>query len=151
MKIAGRKNDGAWYRTNKKLQTVGPSAAGVLKTLLVGDTTIAAMHAVILNLANEGGYVEVPDEIADLDAWVTTLVETGIPRQAWLGVLTWDRYTKDGDVYTPEHAATWRAGAAQLRKLVTRFFLTRRQINDLGQIGTAQEGNPGGIADAQKD
>lgn len=150
MKVAGRKNDGAWFRVNKKISALGSAGKSALSEQLKANTGVIAMYTAVQDLLTAAGYAEAPTNISSVDDWCNSFVNVGIPRQVWLGVLTWDTYTKAGSPakYTPDHQEIWRIGAIQIRKTVSRFFLARRQVLDFAQEVGADEGNPGGIADA---
>lgn len=150
MKVAGYKNDGAWFRTNKKIKALGPAGQTALRGQLEGDTDIGLMFTALEEIVNIAGYAELPVSLTSVEEWTGSMVERGIPRQVWMGVLSWDVYDQeggDGD-YFAVHAAAWRKGAASIRRIVKRFMLSRRQMLDFANEVGADEGNPGGVADA---
>jgi len=166
MKIAGKKNDGAWYRMNKKIasldteeekanlagsiaaivdapQTGGPDAGGIL----------AAFEA-LQAIQDRAGLVltGIPENSS---AWATNLVERGIPRQIWMGRLSWTTTTKTGTgagaEYSADHQSAIHYFAKELRRVCYQYFLVRRQMRDLFDIGNALQGNVGGHPDGADD
>lgn len=151
MKTAGQKNDGAWFRANRFLKTLGDGGKEALIVELESDLHVIAMFAAATDLAAVAGYTELPAELGSVDDWIRAMLSTGFPRQVWSGTLTWDTYTASADVppvYTPDHRDAWRKGAHAIRRIHTRFRLARRQMLDFANFLPATQGNPGGIADA---
>lgn len=151
MKIAGQKNDGAWFRANQFLGHLGVAGRAALAGELTIQPAVISMYEVATDIANKASYAELPDSLASVEAWVERMVNSGIPRQVWKGILTWDTYTRTADSppkYVPDHTEAWRQGATEIRKVVTRFRLARRQMLDFANEVGADEGNPGGVADA---
>ncbi len=153
MKIAGRKNDGAWFRANKVIQNLTPSQRASFIALLTGMASMAGWYEIINQFQALAGIGSGDDSyIADPDALCTAYATNGIPRQAWYGILSYDTYTKSGTspdfVYTPDHQHEAFLFGHELRKLVKDFVFARRAALDLGNIGSREAGNPSGIADA---
>jgi len=167
MKIAGRKNDGAWFRTNcvlmgnQKLgtQPMGETEKTALKAYLITNMLFAdAYFNSLLSLQAEAGLV-IPAAPTTVAEFIGKLIDEGIPRQVWLGKLTFTTYTKvpttiqlpSGAIlnkYVPnyvEHAANF---GNELRGFMKRYLFARREIRDVFQLGSALEGNPGGVANA---
>jgi len=153
MKVAGKKNDGAWFRMNKKianLTEVGEKEN--LADLIAATPTIGAAYSAVMALATSAGLVMtgIPGNGAE---WATNLVERGIPRQIWMGRLSWTTTTKTesligSDEYEQDHQSEIHAFAKDLRAVCYSFFLTRRQLRDIFDLGSALEGNPTGHPDA---
>lgn len=164
MKIAGRKNDGAWFRTNCALlgnpnKNQQPMTEGE-RTALINylDTEMLyadAYYNDLVALQAEAG-VTPPEGFPETKlAFLTGLINNGIPRQVWQGKLTFTTYTKqvDGGVtkYVPNYTANARNFANELRGFMKRHLFARRQIRDVFNIGTASTGNPGGRPDGRPD
>ncbi len=164
MKIAGRKNDGAWYRTNLAIH--GNAAKGVepLTTEEKADLNAAIYAATeetrdnafdaIIALATEGGVTPPEGAPSSAAIWISALVEKGIPRQIWNGNLSFTTYERTGGpgayIYTANYQSEMLAFAKQLRKACVKWFMSRRQMKDLLDLGTRTTGNPGGLPDANR-
>lgn len=152
MKIAGRKNDGAWYRTNKAIQRLSPGAKLALHNLLVDTDTYNDAFNAIVSLGAETG-TDVTAVTPDAESWVGTLASTGIPRQVWYGRLSFSTYTRTGATatsihYVKNYEPAMFAFSKDLRRICKQFFFGRREVEDLVNVTTREQGNPGGIADA---
>lgn len=153
MKIAGKKNDGAWFRMNKKLANLtDQNEKDNLAALIAALPTCPTAYTAIMALATSAGLIMsgIPGTAAE---WAENLVERGIPRQVWMGRLSWTTTTKDSnvigaDTYTQDHQTEMHNFAKELRKVCYTFFLARRQLRDLFDVGSALEGNPTGHPDA---
>lgn len=160
MKIAGRKNDGAWFRTNAAIQ--GNQNQGILplssqeKESLIEFLRSNLLYASqyvnnMAGLAVEAG-VPVPEALQDAPTFVASLINYGIPRQVWMGKLTFTTYTKVGAgaaaKWVPNYADAAANFGNELRGFIKRWMFARRQIYDVAQVGPASGGNPGGVADA---
>ncbi len=157
MKVAGRKNDGAWYRTNKAIFHLEEDEKSALQVLILASDFIDnAFQAISDFTAYAGLDPDTVDGIAASAAdWANKMAFNGIPRQVWFGVLSWDSYTKVDDglgnfTYTPDHSVNFRLFAQDLRKILKKFMLARRQVLDLSNFGLRSKGNVGGIADGQR-
>lgn len=157
MKIAGRKNDGAWYRTNKAINDLTISEKESLKAKLLealnnkGEAWIADMNS----LADECGVAHAQN-FENWDTYTNTLVSNGIPRQLWNGRLSFTTYGLiDGtgvNGVPAKYFANYQSNVHYLAKDLRRFFkywlMGLREIKDLSNVLSADLGNPGGIADA---
>lgn len=154
MKIAGRKNDGAWFRTNKVIKALSVSQRLAFQVQLGAMTSLGAYYEEVIerfaNLAGmapgDPGYPDSPQSLVDI--WGIN----GIPRQVWMGLLSYDTYVKTTvlgvDKYTPMGQATAHALGKEIRELCKDFMMARRQALDLSNTESRAGGNPGGIANA---
>lgn len=155
MKIAGRKNDGAWFRSNRAIQVLAEFQRGVLAQKISESAFIDAFLNVMQGICDEVGFEA--GSFSDPLTYAQQLVGPGqgIPRQLWLGKLThtiYDKTTIDGvDRYIPRGQSEAHYFAKDLRKIVTKFIFANRELNDLQDIGGADTGNPGGQPDANID
>lgn len=147
MKRAGAKNDGAWYRANKAIGKMTTIERLSLATKINSHAATAAMFAALEELSASVGVQAVEAGMTDVAAWVTALTTKGIPRQLWLGVMTFDTYTKVGDVYKKDHAAQAFAFGTVIRKTVRDFIFGLREVKDVYNLGNITTGNPGGLPD----
>lgn len=154
MKIAGRKNDGAWARTNLFLADANAELKAGLVVLIAGMNTLNAGFEALTGLQQDCGVLttELP---TDALAWATTLVNAGIPRQIWMGTLSFDVYQEHTNpagkkVYTKKYEPAIRAMSIELRYTVTRFIYGIRAVKDLTNKRLRSEGNPSGQPDANK-
>lgn len=161
MKIAGQKNDGAWFRLNKTLKNLRADEDTIneiydLSTKLMasgryGDDVMADAFAAMQLLATEAG-VTPPASPANAAAWCARLVEIGIPRQLWNGRLSFTTYTRTGEPlsysYSADHQSVFHRAGKHVRFVCKNWLKTRRAIRDLTDTGLASEGNPGGQPDA---
>lgn len=147
MKIAGQKNDGAWFRANKAIHALSPENKASLAALLQTLPTATNAFGAIETLASELG-VDPPASPANVGAWCSTLCTSGIPRQVWYGHLTFTTYTRSGASgsfkYTANYQDLMFAFAKDLRKTVINYIKGFRAINDLLDNGDRNHGNPGG-------
>jgi len=158
MKLAGQKNDGAWFRLNKTLKTIraseNPDEIYDLSARLQTSAFLEGAYTAITSLAAEAG-ITMPDSPSTANAWITRLVEIGIPRQVWYGKLSYTTYAFAEGVEHPGFRANYQSEmhyfAKDLRKMCLQWLKTRRAVKDLLDIGLAGEGNPGGQPDATKD
>lgn len=155
MKIAGRKNDGAWYRANKMIKGLESGEKTALATTLAGlDHAVDYMGVIqdFYTAAGLSGDADYPTEVAEMTSNYT---QVGIPRQVWMGQLSYDTYDRTGEpggwTYTPRHRATAFNFGKEIRKAVRDFTFARRQARDLTNVAYFTKGNPGGRADATKD
>ena len=140
-KIAGRKNQGAWQRTNKAMLQADDSVQTALVTALAGSQPINdAFNKIVLysgsfGLQSEFDYPTVTD-------WCDTLVETGIPLDIWLGKASYDTYVlKPGSnppVYQPQLTPVLEKAAIQIRKICKQQLFAARQIQWLSVLNTPQ-------------
>lgn len=154
MKIAGRKNDGAWYRANKFIKAASPGvksllSAAIAESLFIDNAynaLVALQTKALGSTATTGGY-GLPDTAAE---WAATLGTVGIPRQVWFGKLSWTTYSEDGAGFHPDGASEMHYFGKDLRKIVRNVMLGTRQMYDIANLATRQQGNVGGKADATK-
>lgn len=160
MKISGRKNDGAWYRTNKEIKKLNANDKSALTNWLLNKLQTDDIYFnAMLSLQSEAGITnqQFPTTV---EMYIGLLIETGIPRQTWLGKLTFSTYTKVANPefgegggepefrYVQNYASEAHAFGKELRHWMTIWLKARRQLRDIFQEGASDEGNPGGIADA---
>lgn len=147
MRLAARKTDGAWYRTNKYLRE---HAAGVaeLQALLTADERVTAMADAYAEIINQTGVVSDTAETF-IGAWC----QNGIPREVWYGYSRFDSLSKpEGkDYYMRVHAKLIRNGGYALREIITNWRKAQEMLSDLINVDRQEQGNPGGRADARKD
>lgn len=156
MKIAGRKNDGAWMRGNKAIKRLDTGQKAALATKLQTLPGMPAAHAAVLDLQSESG-VSTSNFPSTPTAWGTVLAEKGIPRQVYMGQLSYDIYEPytytdgDGDDvqgFRQKHGAVMRQFGIEVRQLIKEYIFGLRAVTDLANVRTRDEGNPSGIADA---
>jgi len=153
MKIAGRKNDGAWFRTNKLIKSLTNSEKELLGGMISEMTETGGWLEALQAFASAAGYTmgdpEYPSATNDIGI---NYSEGGIPRQAWFGRLSYDLYDRTGTspnfVYTPRFQEQAHLFGKAIRKLMKEYTMSRRQAKDLPNIIPRSGGNPGGIADA---
>ncbi len=148
MKIAGRKNDGAWFRTNKAISLMNETDKTNLVTFLGTESLfVDSYYNDMVALAAECG-IAIDEMPADRDAFLSALIHQGIPRQVWQGRLTFTTYSKVEGKYVPNYTASALSFANELRGFLKRYLHARRQIRDVFDLGSALQGNPGGLPDA---
>ena len=155
MKIAGRKNDGAWFRANKFISQMGSEAKAALKDQIMELDSVDLAYNAIAGLAAETG---VTSDLfpSDSEAWVDALVAHGIPRQIYMGLLSFDTYSKqliegtdpERFTYVPNHAGPIREFGKEIRHMLKQFLHGIVAVQDLTNTGAMGEGNPGGYPDA---
>lgn len=154
MKIAGRKNDGAWYRTNKELAKLDGNDQGALNAVLQLIPTSDAAFNALLALANETG-VDGPTFPANKGAWLFRMITEGIPRQIYMGKLTFTTYTEvvgeNGPYLLGNYQSEIHHFAKDLRKALANWLFARRQMRDVFDMGSIDKGNPGGNPDNEQD
>lgn len=155
MKIAGRKNDGAWFRTNeaiRKLTTEQERAnlAGSIAAAPSAAGAFAALTAIIVRTGIQG----IP-HAANVQEWATSFTHDGIPRQVWNGNLSWAPYTKHPSAtglgkatYSKDGEKAIRLFGKDVRRVCKQYFLARRLVRDVYNSGGRAEGNVGGFPDA---
>jgi len=153
MKIAGRKNDGAWVRTNKVIKSLNVTQQEALATSIESMTSMGSWFEMVEQFQELGGIdLGDPSYISSASELALQYVTEGIPRQAWYGVLSYDTYTRSGTPgayeYEPDHQAIAHEFGKELRELMKDFTFSRRQGLDLANKVARDQGNPGGIADA---
>lgn len=152
MKVAGRKNDGAWYRANVVIKGLSSGERTALAASISSLDSAANYVGVIQDFYNAAGLSSDENYPADVSALGLNYTTNGIPRQAWMGVLSYDRYNREGTsgdyTYTPINQANAFAFGKDIRKLMKQFVFARRQAKDLTNVAARNTGNPGGIADA---
>ncbi len=158
MKIAGRKNDGAWFRTNKFLTTLSAPHRAQLKTVFVTnfEDQTAAAFAEIQSLASTVG-VTVGESVGTADAWLDQMLLEGIPRQVWYGKYTFMTYSKvaaippaTGFRYVPDFGPQLFAFSKLLRRFLKNYIFGLRNFNDQTNQGALGNNNPGGLPNADK-
>jgi len=153
MKIAGRKNDGAWFRTNKVIQSLSNAERTALQAKFVDMGSMPGWLECLQAFGGAAGYTagdpEYPSDSIDIAINYST---GGIPRQAWYGRLSYDIYDRTGTapnyVYTPQWQPQAHEFGKEIRKLMKQFLMARRQAKDLPNVVTRAFGNPGGVANA---
>lgn len=154
MKIAGRKNDGAWFRANKVIKQLNNDEKAALQDLFTLEEKVTQVFQVIQDMAIDAGMivgqtVNLPE---DSEQMLQFWTQNGIPRQVWFGQLSFDSYTKTGTgddaVYKPDHQSIMFDAGVAVRKIMKKFVFSRRQALDLGNFAPRGAGNPGGIANA---
>ena len=147
MKVAGRKTEGAWFRTNKDIQgltsTEKTNLAGLIAAGAYTDAAYNAMESLIAECGLDG--VSWPPS---KESWCSILVQSGIPHQVWFGRLSWTTYTKVGGVYKANYQSQIMRFGKDLRKICKTFFFARRQVLDIGNSTSPH--NPGLLPDATK-
>jgi hypothetical protein len=149
MKLAGAKNDGAWFRSNQQMHGLTDTQKTRLATLIQDLPGMAAYIAALSAFETKTG-VTIQSGTSDFSSatLATTYVTNGIPRQVWFGVMTFDTYTKQADgSYTKDTEPSLRVFAKQLRHTVRRYLFAQRQLNDVTDLGDIDTGNPGGNPD----
>lgn len=138
MKIAGLKNNGAWYRANKfiaSLDTVQKSA--LLAVLDVNDFKDATFNDLTAMGVEVG--VDVLATTPNVGAWMASLVNGGIPNQVWLGHLSFTTYQKVilGPIikYTPNYQTNIAKFAKRLRRQMSHYMIGFRKLADLTNLG----------------
>lgn len=151
-KIAGQKNDGAWFRTNAFIKKLDGGEKSALEQQIAAIGTIGAAFDAIKSALNDAG---VPADRFHVNAstWATSLSH-GIPRQVWFGVTTFDKYDKSSHIlsgnvtYDKQIEPKLRVFAIDLRYTLRTFIKMMKEAKDLANLLPANQGNPGGIADA---
>jgi len=152
MKIAGLKNQSAWFRYNKAIRELPTGDKARLKTIILASDFVDLAHNDILALAAEVG-VTSPDFPSSATAWVEAMLSSGIPLQVWMGRLSFTTYAiveAHGDVeayWGGNYQNNIRYFAKDLRRMVMLFIKGIRAINDLTNTQTLTSGNPGGLPD----
>lgn len=94
-KIAGRKNDGAWFRFNRWILAEPAGTQAAFRAALSASNSIIPAYAVIETYINKVG-ADQASFPATVDAWALEL-SIGVPLQLWMGVTTYDYYQPKGD------------------------------------------------------
>lgn len=97
MKIAGMKNDGAWFRANRWLRKQSTETKDIMKLDVGLLVAYRLVFKTITDIAQQSG---VGDALvlgaSPIESHITLLAQhmaTGIPRQVWMGKLSYDVYT----------------------------------------------------------
>jgi hypothetical protein len=93
-KIAGRKNDGAWYRWNKWILHQPTATQAAFTALFSNTLPFTGSYTVIKSYMVDTG-VQTSAFPSTAEAWALEL-SIGVPRQIWDGVTTYDYYDKTG-------------------------------------------------------
>nr|CRY96401.1 hypothetical protein [uncultured prokaryote] len=136
-KIAGRKNDGAWYRTNSDLLNLSGPETAKLVQLIEALESLGGAYTVVKNYMTLTGVVD-GDFPASSTAWATQLA-VGVPRQIWFGVTTYDYYTKGDGVYDKLMQNIIFLLSKDLRKLLKQFIFATRETLGLAKLGGENE------------
>ena len=147
MKVAGRKNDGAWFRTNKDIQGLTVAEKGNLANLLAACPSSDNAFNDLLALKDQLSLDGVAFPPTKLN-WLTIMTQSGIPRQVWMGHLSWTTYSKTDSGYKANYQSHILEFSKELRKACKEFFFGRRQLLDLGNSTSVH--NPGLLPDAHK-
>jgi hypothetical protein len=148
MKIAGRKNDGAWFRTNQAILALSSAQRTSLLAKLNAIATLPAFVAALIAFQNKTGVTITGGGSWTASSLMTSYTVSGIPRQVWMGVMTFDTYTKQSSgKYTKDTEPSLRRFAIDLRGTVTQFIFAQREIDDVTDTGDVNQDNPGGNPD----
>lgn len=146
MKIAGRKNDSAWYRANKFIQTLNSDQREALADQMSAGSYSDGAYNEISAFAAEL-HVDITATAPNVNAWCLSMATHGIPRQVWYGKYSYVTYSQNGDFkYVPNYGTALFAFSKELRKLMVRATFGFREINDLTN---AAEHNPGKLPNAE--
>jgi len=153
MKIAGRKNDGAWYRTNKVIKTLSVEEATDLATKIEDLPSMPNFLEAVQAIAGQAGISTThPSYPASTGTLAQTYSTAGVPRQVWFGNWSYDTYEKTGTapdfVYTKTHWEIAQSFGEEIRKAMKEFLFARRALKDIANVEDRDAGNPGGIANA---
>lgn len=151
-KRAGLKNDGKWFRTNKVIAQLNETEKTALKNQIVELEELEPFFDAYRDLVEIAGLEDDDEFPTTKDEFAQNLVDDGIPRQVYMGVLSYDSWSKEevpgqGTKYKPVHQEEARKFGSELRKVLSDFLTMRRQARDLANVGTRAEGNPGGDPD----
>jgi hypothetical protein len=137
-KIAGRKNDGAWFRTNKDLVALTSQEQESLVTAIEGAenlyTAVSNAYAGITTLMMTIGILPA-DFPSSVQLWLLQLVKLGIPRQIWDGVTTYDVYTRSGSAGSYKYSKTLQPViflmSKYLRPFLKQWLFTNEEVGML--------------------
>jgi len=156
MKIAGQKNQGAWFRFNKWLLTGNTgspqpmSVTGPLRDKIVASDFVDAAFNAMQALATEAGQGSVA---TDAEGWIQSMMVNGIPLQIWMGRLSWTSYVRSGSPgsyeYTPNYQSEIHYFANDLRKICSHYRASIREVADVFVLG--DQNDPGKLPNANKD
>jgi len=151
MKIAGRKNQGAWYRTNVWLKDLtGDDRDNVKNQILAQVATLSPFMTKVQDLATAAG-VSIADQPTTADQFVETMMTHGIPLQVWMGKPTFSHYIRSGlpgsYKYKQDGVKEYRKFGKALRTVIKKFQFGNRQVRDIFNLGALGEQNPGGYPD----
>lgn len=151
MKIGGRKNDGAWFRTNVAIGKLTTAQQDDLAEQLADLSSWGDLFTTLQDFQLAAGITDGDGYIATAADLALAYSQNGIPRQVWFGRLSYDVYNRTGGPgsyeYTPAHQAVMHTVGKEVRKLMKDYLLSRRQALDLGNILFRPDGNPGGLPD----
>lgn len=144
MKIAGRKNDGAWYRANKYIKSLNSTQKLSLAAEMSAGAYSDAAYNDLVSLATELN-IDSGDIPANVNDWCSTMANYGIPRQIWYGRLSFTTYGLSETSEPPALRANYQSNihyfAKELRKLMKNQAFGTREISDVFNRG---DHNPGG-------
>lgn len=151
MKISGQKNDGAWFRANRALRKLTETERASI-TARIAENSLFAELAFndMLALAAETG-VDSLTMPGTTSAWISHMMEDGIPRQIWMGRLTFTTYAEVDGKIVGNYQSNIHYFAHELRKFVITSLKAFRQVKDVFNIGNLVTGNPGGLPDGDKE
>lgn len=150
MKIAGRKNDGAWERANKYIQKLSAEGRPALQGSIEQSPSINQYVAGLQEIEDRTGS-PLPEGLMTAEAIASRIATVGVTRQMYMGYLTFDTYTKNSKgKYVPDHAALARHFGQDLRQILKEHMFAAAAFADLDNVLSAKNGNRGGIADATK-
>lgn len=144
MKVAGRKNDGAWFRFNKFVKKANGETKQKLAERIRQTATLEPAFQALHTMAQEAGIDGTTGVPASSQEWAEQMASKGVARQVWHGTLSYDTYA-DG---RKEHESPFFEFAKDLRLEVTKFMFLGRAVKDLANKASRVDGNPGGVADA---
>lgn len=152
MKIAGTKNTGAWFRFNKRLQTLTEAERADMHDYLISNLLfLDAVFNDTVSLATEAGITNGAFPTTS-SQWLSTMLVEGIPLQIWMGKPTFTTYTRAGTTghytYTANYVSNRTQFANELRGFSKRWIHAMRQLRDVYDVGTKSENNPGGLPNA---
>jgi len=155
MKIAGRRNDGAWFRTNKAIAALSDENRASLISAMKESlgAKAGAFVADVQALAAECGVTN-PTTAQSADTLLERFGTVGIPRQVWWGKLSFTTYSPIGvkvegvpQKFQANYQSAIHYFAKDLRRFMKYWVLGLRQLNDITDLTDRQEGNPGGLPD----
>lgn len=147
MKIAGRKNDGAWFRMNQAIHSLTSAQKTLLQSKLEAIATLPAFVTALVAFQAKTGVQTSSGTSPTVTTLCVAWVTNGIPRQVWMGVMTFDTYTLTAGKYTKDTEPSLRKFAIDLRGTVTQFMFGLRAADDITDTGDINQANPGGNPD----
>lgn len=132
---------------------MGPAERAALAAQIEQMNSASEAFDALTEINSAGGLQDAGVLPESLPEWAG-LLASGVPRQVYMGRLSWDTYTKtgtdNGPVYKADHQTQFHVFGKELRKLLKTFLFARRQIKDIGRRFPNAEGDPGKLPDASK-